>query len=328
MTLSADLEVIQRILTRYVLLVCFIFGFVGNLFNVIVFCQKHLRNNSCSVYFISTSICNLLVILFGLMPIILTSYTGYDHASYSTIYCKFRSYIVHVLLMMSRCSVTLACLDRYALCSPNIHIRALNQYSVAIRLLAATVIMWLLVPIHVLIAVNVQLPTRRCGGVGVYSTIYSMYAALVTAIPLILMMGFSWLACQNLRQVRCRVHPTNPFEPSLIRRIKKRDGQFVIILVSEVILYFVSTVLFPVYSIYVAATANMVKSATQTAVEGFIRYITLSFLLYVNSCSIFYMHLLASKAFRQECYIILLIVLRKKPLISGLFFSTDISNRH
>ncbi|CAF3942351.1 unnamed protein product, partial [Adineta steineri] len=115
MALADDLTFVQNILTRYILTICFIFGLIGNLLNIIIFCQKHLRKNSCAVYFITTSVFNFLVMCFGIIPIVVTSYSSYDYSSYSISYCKFRAYIVHVFLMISRSSVALACIDRFAL---------------------------------------------------------------------------------------------------------------------------------------------------------------------------------------------------------------------
>ena len=297
MALAGDLSFVQLIFTRYILPICFIFGIIGNLFNIAVFGQKRLRTNSCSVYFISTSIFNFLVIFIGLLPIVVTSYSSYDYASYLLSYCKFRSYIVHVLLMISRSSVALACIDRFALCSPYVHIRALTQRYIAIRLMTVVSFIWFLIPIHIIVEVDIQMPGRRCGAGGTYSIIYSIYAAIVTAIPLTVMIIFSILAIRNLQCIRSRVHPN----VKATIPIKKRDTQFTIIIISEVIIYFLSTVLFPVYSIYAAVTSTIAKSSERMAIEGFIRYLTLSFIIYVNSCSIFYIHLLASKAFRQEC---------------------------
>lgn len=237
---------------------------------------------------------------FGILPMVLASYLSYDYASYSVAYCKFRSYIVHVLLMLSRSSVALACIDRFALCSSNVHIRALNQRHIAIRIMIVVFFLWILIPLHMVVQITIRMPAQRCGGGGTYSTIYGIYSAIVTAIPLIIMVVFSSMAIQGLRRVRSRVHPnTLANNPNV--RIKKRDTQFTIILISEVIIYFLSTILFPVYSIYIAITSTTPKNSDRTAIEGFMRYITLSFLLYINSCSIFYIHLLASKAFREEC---------------------------
>jgi hypothetical protein len=304
MTLTENLALTQTILTRYILFLCFLLGIIGSFFNLVVFCQKKLRSNSCSVYFIATSIFNVLVILCGITPVLLTSYLPNNSTINSSAFCKARAYVIHVFLMMSRSSVALACVDRFALCSPNVHIRRLSHRRIAILLVIIECILWLIIPIHVIIYTNIQMPGERCGASGLYSIIYSIYAAIVTAIPLVVMVLFSLWALQNLRNSHARIHPliinTNA-NMNTPMRIRKRDVQLMTILIGEVIVYFFSTVWFPIYSIYVAITLNTSKTTSRLAIEGFIRYLTLSFLIFLNSCSLFYVHLLTSKAFRQEC---------------------------
>ncbi|CAF3932254.1 unnamed protein product, partial [Rotaria sordida] len=304
MTLTEDLVLTQAILTRYILAICMVLGIIGSLFDLIIFCQKKFRSNSCSVYFIATSIFNLLVILCGIIPALLTSYQNYDIALYSSTFCKARAYIIHVLLMMSRSSVALACIDRFALCSRNAHIRRLNQYNIAILLVIIICILWLTLPIHVLIYIDIQMAGRRCGGSGTYLIVYSIYAAIVTSIPLFIMIICSFLAIQNLRLSYIRVHPNIVYTNENINRpirMQKRDIQLMTIVISEVVIYLVSTVWFPIYTIYLTITSNISKTTNRLAIEGFIRYLALQFLIFINSCSIFYIHLLASKPFRQEC---------------------------
>lgn len=298
MTLIETLSLIQTILTRYILVLCLLFGIIGSVFNLLVFCQKKLRSNSCSVYFISTSIFNVLVILTGIIPALLISYRPNDPNLNSPAFCKTRAYVIHVFLMMARSSVALACVDRFALCSPNVHIRRLNQRRIAIVLVIIECILWIVLPIHIIIYVNIQMPGERCGASGLYSIIYSIYAAIVTAIPLIVMLLFSFWAIQNLRHSHARIHPNMINTPI---RIRHRDIQLMTILIGEVVVYFFSTVWFPIYSIYVTITLNTSKTTSRLAIEGFIRYLILNFLIFLNSCSLFYVHLLTSKVFREEC---------------------------
>jgi len=126
--------------------------------------------------------------------------------------------------MMSRSSVALACIDRFALCSSNVHIRALNQYHIAIRLVIVVCFVWLLIPIHMLVEVTIQMPAQRCGAAGIYSTIYGIYSAIVTTIPLMIMVIFSSMAIRGLQHVRSRVHPNIPINNSNVQttaRMKK-----------------------------------------------------------------------------------------------------------
>lgn len=304
MSLYETFNSLQLILTNYVLTVVAIFGIVGNLLNTIVFCQKHFRKNSCSVYLISTSIVNLFIICFAVIPTIYASYSSYDLQSYSVLYCKFRSYLLQSSIMMSRFSVAFASIDRYALCSSNTRIRSFNKHAKAVKAMIIVACVWLIIPSHILVGVNIYMPGRRCGANGLYIVIYTIYGAIVTIIPLTIMLVFSILAARNLRQIRSRVradHLTNSRNNLTANRIKKRDSQLVVLAIGEVILYLISNTPFPIASFYTVATLSTPKTANMTIIENFIRYIIFNFLLYVNSCLTFYVHLIASKAFRQEC---------------------------
>lgn len=302
MPLDEDLASIQAILTRYVLTICMGLGIIGSLLNLTVFSQRKFQSNSCSVYFMATSIFNLLVILCGITPELLTYYGSYDLTSYSPAFCKAKSYLVHAFLMMSRSSVTLACIDRFALCSRTVRIRRLNQRSIAILLSVIACIIWLILPIHILFYVDIQIPRRTCTGAGVYLIIYSTYTAIVTLIPLILMIIFSIFVIKSLKLTSTRMHLRRVnIRSNSTNRVQKRDIQLITILLSEVIVYYISTVWYPIYSIYMAITWNDIKTPNRFAIEGFIRYLALSFFIFLNSCSLFYVNLLASRGFRYEC---------------------------
>lgn len=293
-----DLTLTQVIVTRYILVICGILSIIGSFCNIIIFARKKFRTNSCSVYFITTSIFNLLVIIFGITAVLLTSYLPNESALNSAIFCKIRAYIIHSFLMMSRSSVALACIDRFALSSRTVRIRRLNKFRIAVTLVVFISILWLIVPIHVLVLTDTQMPGYLCGAVGTYLTVYSAYKIIVTAIPLVIMVIFSWGAIQNVGYTRARVRPV---VINTTMRMRRRDMHLMTILIGEVVVYFLSTVWFPLYTIYIAITVNTFKTADRLAIEGLIRYLVLSFLIYFSSCSIFYIHLLTSKVFRQEC---------------------------
>ncbi|CAF4277391.1 unnamed protein product, partial [Adineta steineri] len=303
MTLTDDLTLAQLILSRYVLIICSILGIIGCFLNFIIFCKKKLRKSSCSVYFQATSIFNLLVILIAITPVIVGSYLPKDPASYLSAYCKARAYTTHAFLMMSRSSVALSCIDRFALCSSHAYIRRLNHRGIAIILVVITIIIWLLIPIHVMVYTDVQ-SSGKCGTSGSYQIFYSFYAIIVTSIPLLIMIIFSVWAVRNIRRSRARVAATDEHvngNENSRRKMKKEDIQLMIIVISEAIVYLLSTIWYPIYTAYTTITANVSKTSDRVAIENFIRYLVLSFLIFLNSCSIFYVHLLASKTLRQEC---------------------------
>ncbi|CAF0893554.1 unnamed protein product [Adineta steineri] len=303
MKLAECLALVQLILTRYVLMICSILGIIGCFLNFFVFSKKNLRTSSCSIYFKATSIFNLLVIVCCITPVIIATYSREDPALYISIVCKTRAYTTHAFLMMSRSTVALTCVDRFALCSSHAHIRRLSQRHIAIRLVIITTILWLVIPIHVLLLTDVQV-SGRCGGSGVYQIVYSIYATIVTSIPLVIMIMFSFWAIRSVQHSRARVFPIEGHvdgNENLAMRMKKRDIQLIVILISEVVVYLLSTVWYPLDTMYLTITASIVKTPDRVAIENFIRYLALNFFIFLNSCSLFYVHLLASKRFRHEC---------------------------
>ncbi|UJR26534.1 hypothetical protein I4U23_007857 [Adineta vaga] len=315
MTLIDNLDSIQDMLTRYVLTIGYILGFIGCICNLMVFYQRKLRKSTCSIYFIATSIFNLLVIVFGMTPVLVASYLAQDPSKYSVIYCKARSYTTHVFLMLSRSSVALTCIDRFALCSRNVFIRSLCQRRIALILIIIVSILWIVIPTHIIIYIDIY-PPGRCSASGIYQIVYTIYAAIVTSIPLIIMIVFSIWAIQSLQQTQARIRPiinlTNENLNTNIN-IRRRDIQLIAILISEVVVYVFSTTWFPVNTIYTVITANIFKTTDRLAIEGFIRYLAVSFLIFLNPCSLFYAHLFASKTFRQECQQLFFRVCKRSP---------------
>lgn len=159
-----------------------------------------------------------------------------------------------------------------------------------------------------LVFVDVQILSVRCGTSGLYSLIYSIYSFVCALLPLILMVTFSSLAFYNLRQVNRRVLPTNNNNQLQVGhiRVRKYDYQIMIMLICTVIVYLISTILHPTNTFYMSLTAVLKgsppKSSLRLAIEGFITYLTWGFLIYLNSCSTFYINFYASKVFRSRFY--------------------------
>jgi hypothetical protein len=296
----------QVILTRYILLVCFILGIFGNICNICIFIQKKLRVNSCSIYFIAASFINFLIIIFGITPTISASYIA-DPTLYFPWACKLKLYGLHSLLMMSRSYILLACIDQYTFCSPNAGLRRFSRRQIALKLVCAVPFIWLIVPIHMLIFVDIQKPSDRCGTSGVYSIIYSIYSFVCALLPLILMVIFSSMVFYNLRQVLRRVQPGNDNQMQVGHiRFRKYDYQIMIMLLCEVIVYLISTILHPITTLYMSLTTvskgSPPISLLGIAIEGFMAYLAWGFLIYLNSCSTFYINYCVSKVFRSRFY--------------------------
>jgi hypothetical protein len=291
----SSLPIIQEYLTRYGMGIYLILGNIGNLFNIIIFCQPRHRKNSCSLYLLMASIMNIFIINFGVIPT-LYSLDHVNPETYSIAYCKLRLYLLHSALMISRSMIVLACIDRFAVSSASQRIHVFGQSKIAICLIIFICFIWPIIASHILALLTIKL--GRCTAYGNYSLIYSIYSFIVAGfLPPTLMITFGFLTIRNLRDIHSRVRP------NIIRiaRIERKDHYLSVMLICEVIVYFISTIPYPIHTLYLTITRDTIKSETRLQIESFITFLAYSFLIYVNSASTFYIYISTSHAYRRQC---------------------------
>ena len=83
-------------------------------------------------------------------------------------------------------------------------------------------------------------------------------------------------------------------------RISKRDQQSMMLLICEVIVYLLTNLGYSIMVTYSTITANHPKTMEQIHVELFITYLTSPFLILINNCIPFYLHLIVSSKFRKD----------------------------
>lgn len=114
-------------MNRYGILFLLIIGVIGNILNVYVFSRPHLLQNNCVLYFLISSLFNLITLFFGVFIRCLIGYK-IDLTYNSSIFCKLRYYCVYVSQSISLWLIVFACIDRYLSSSMNIiHRRLLNR---------------------------------------------------------------------------------------------------------------------------------------------------------------------------------------------------------
>jgi hypothetical protein len=142
----------------------------------------------------------------------------------------------------------------------------------------------------------------RCGRFGIYSTIYNAYIIIfVGLIPPIMMSIFAYLTYRNMRQMRVRVQPITHNRIDANHSIRRLDRDLLIIVISEVLVYVITTTLFPVILLEILISQYVIsnKSIQYLQIEMFILNIALV-LLTLNSSIPFYIYLISSKSFRRD----------------------------
>ncbi|CAF0893774.1 unnamed protein product [Rotaria sordida] len=291
--MSASLYDVRVWMTRYIMGSYLILGVIGNLINIFMFTRRKSRlYNSCSLYLLAISISHILNASWGIIPSIY-NLNHVDPSTYSYIYCKLRSYSQHSIVMIGRTLMVVACIDRYAICSNYQRFRLLNKLQVAFRIIIGIIIAWPCINIYLLFVMIFT--GKNCVMLSSFTFIWAIYTVVVPGIltPL-LMTIFGLLAIRNRRRLQGRLNGNR-------NRNNKRDYTLMVMLLSEVLVYVISTSSFPVITLYKAITTNVVKSVQRQEIETFITFFGSSFLLYLNPSSTFYIFIIVSNNYRHEC---------------------------
>jgi hypothetical protein len=210
---------------------------------------------------------------------------------------------------MARCCLGMACVNRFAISSPNVNIRAFGRPCIARYIIAIIIIIWLILPVHLIIFNTIQ--NGRCLMPGLYPYYFTAYAIIVvTIIPPSMMIIFSILAARNIRRIRQRVHSQPVAQNNTINihtptnrhvgvRLKQYDYQLLKMLCVDVAIYCISAIPSPIYYIYAAITLKSTKSAEQVAWQNFFYFLSYQVLLYIAASTSLYTNLLVSKTFRD-----------------------------
>lgn len=305
---TAAIVAAQRNIARYGLSTLLVLGNFGNIFTILILGRTtKQRVNSCSLYLLSASISNWIVINTALV----SNIVGVDHIDpqhTSNVVCKMRWSGVHALLMLSRSFskffflrndrswmdflrlVVSACIDRWALCSQNTLIRSFARPKIAVRVILLLIVVWTLIPIHM--AIFFSNNTGRCIALpGTYAFFYAIYSLIVIGIlPLVLMIIFSLLAWYNLQKIRSRVAPMGGAAAARNINIHKRDRDLMMMLTGEVIVYCITTIPYPINLIYSVSTSSLgiYKDPMRLAIESLVGYIISPLLNFMYCVAQFY----------------------------------------
>ncbi|CAF3634898.1 unnamed protein product [Rotaria sp. Silwood1] len=299
---------------RYMIVILYIIGIIGSILNIITFVQKQIRNNSCSFYFLSSSIVDFFIMnIFILMEIITTFNKSLSDFIYSTrVWCKFGNYIMFLLPCLSSTYITLASVDRYCISSLNQTIRKLSNIKISRIVTCIVFLVWSLFGLHILIAYDrirdITINTDRCtlqtSSATVFIVIDGFFFALFNGaiIPFILSI-FGLLIFYNIKVSRQRVHfQSYRGNNNILNRtraiVSRQNSHMIIMLLVQVLL----TVIFntPYIIVYLS---TFYRRLSFDPLHLFL-YIIFSFIArwfyYMNYCKTFYINTLTSELFRNS----------------------------
>ncbi|CAF3806303.1 unnamed protein product, partial [Rotaria sp. Silwood1] len=162
-------------------------GTISCLFSCMIFRQKNLRKNPCTIYFWSFNLSNFLLIYLSLFPIMLEKGYHVKSIPFNLIYCRLHVYILLLFDCLSSFYLTLASIDRMYITSPNAKVRRISNTRFAYKSIIIGTLFWMIFCSHALIFREI-IPTY-----------YSLIKGIVMPFLMIL---FGLLAIKNIRRLR------------------------------------------------------------------------------------------------------------------------------
>ena len=292
---DTDFTDIQNYLTRYGMIPYCILGNIGLFFNLMIFSQSTHRRNASSLYLLTSTICHLFCLNFGIFPYIYALYHR-DLLVTSLIFCKIQFYFRHTPYQILRTLMILACVNRYISSNARHRLQAFNDYHTTLRCILIVVLFWLIVCSFIPILLSIDHEICKMDE-DTAALIYSIYLLVFAGIlPPILMTISSLFILSNLKKLRLRIDPRTK-NTGLMR---KRDRDYIRMLLFEILVYILTTLPYTFVAFYTTVLEIQAGYHEHDPDELFLSYMTRSFLLYLNNSLSFWIYILMSKTFRNE----------------------------
>jgi hypothetical protein len=223
----------SRQLSLYIALILMIIGTIGNGLNILIFTSKNLRSNSCSLYFLFSSIVNLPVIYVDMM----TQYFGIPTDTSSDFVCKFKFYIVETFRALSASYIALASFNRYVSSCQNVSRRRWSTIKRA-RLIITVVTLFICISYyHVPLYFRVKMLSNgqlscigesSASGYRLFSDIYFVITFCI--LPPSFMLLFGYLTLKNVRLSKRQIVPT-----TISTTVRRKDTQIIRMLIIQIV---------------------------------------------------------------------------------------------
>jgi hypothetical protein len=305
-TLIAELNYASVQVNRYLSIVFLCFGIIGNILSCVVFAQRTVRLNPCVIYFLIASVSNVIVLITGIPPRMLSSWNILaDQTETQPVLCKLRLIVLFTTRTITAWLLVLATIDRYLVSSSNANLRRMSNMKQVFRgiiiVCCGSVIFWA-ESIYCFDA-NLKGTPIKCyaksEGCRVFNDLSQAF--VTTIIPSGFMLVFGLCTVNNIRQAR-RVRPTMMNSTvNNVTRTRRNDNSLTQILFIQVIILTVFNLPQAIQKFYLTYTFYQSKSTVQIAIENLLFNIVL-ILTYVANCSPFYLYILTSDYFRRTFF--------------------------
>ncbi|CAF1238780.1 unnamed protein product [Adineta ricciae] len=317
-SIDADIATILNNATnqinRYISLVVFIFGIIGNILNIFVFLHRTLRSNSCSLLFLTASIGNIITIISGLITRMLSGWSA-DLTNTIDWLCKLRIVVLWTSRTFVMWILMLTTIDRWLSSSIHVHYRQKTTLKNAYRGIFLVLLFSIILNIDLLYCYQANLlntPLKCYSKTEICRLITDFtYALIIYTIPLISMTLFGLAIIKTIRQMHHRrVQPIVTTEtPNGLQTVnipidnlkqkKKIDRRLLRMHLIQVFILCTLNLPAAIQRLYSTLTINNDKSLIQLSIENLLFNVVIH-LNYISSGITFYIFTLyGGKLFRN-----------------------------
>lgn len=239
-----SLDYLSQQLNRYLAIIIFIFGVIGNTLNCCILSQRVLRTNPCALLFLTSSFVDLISIIFGLTTRILAGW-NLDPTATNNFACKLRVFIVFSTRTMAIWLIAFATVDRWLLSSTNFHRRQKSKLENIERGIFLTITLSILFYIHMLDCYEANLidTPLKCYGKNRQCRLLTdlTYTLITIVLPSMVMIIFGLLIVSNIRHLRRRIQTVTIVSIIIVTRerdfkLRRTDRQLLRMLFIQIIL--------------------------------------------------------------------------------------------
>ncbi|CAF3000802.1 unnamed protein product [Rotaria sp. Silwood2] len=302
-------------INRYLTIIVFCFGTIGNILNILILSQRPFRSNPCIWLFLISSYANLLSILFGLTTRIKSGWS-YDVTDTNACLCKIRAFIVFTSRTIASWLITLATINRWASSCINANYRRMNTLRKAQQGTIIIILISILLYVHMFycydanrtdVPLNCYSKTILCRHLTDLT-----YGFITVLCPLFLMFIFGFMTILNVRQSKRRTYNlilkvidqnnTKILDDQHKRLKKKPDYHLLLILFVQIFLLTLLTLPQAIQKIYSTIIQKNSLNSLDEAINDFI-YSFVLLLSFIASGIPFYIYTLCGgNIFRRALY--------------------------
>ena len=303
------LDKTSTLLNRYVPILIYIFGIIGNLLNVLVLAQPTLRINPSAACFLVSSLASFIVIVSGLTSRMMSGY-AVDLTLTVDWICQMRNVVLYAGRTVALWMIALAAVDRWLSSNADERRRRSSSLRNARHGMLVIVVYACVInaPIVFCYRANLAGAIRGCYGATYVCRVVTdmIYVVGTTLLPLILMTNFGVRTINNVRSVRRRIETLtvtrinrddasttgNSLKKQDQRQMRKRDRHLLRMLVVQIVVLFVMMCPHAIQKAYTSIASPPAPNSVENAVNNFI-FNFLTLLTFTASGMPFYIYTLS-----------------------------------